>query len=428
MIARKEPLPDILLQVKKESRYFTLLPAIRFDPEKGFNYGAMAEIFDNRTRADPFFRYTPYRQKFQVAAITSTSWWTQAAVFYDQPYLFDTPWRVRTFAEFRRDPVQAYFGQGESTLGPLTHPVTGEVFGSLDDYNEALKTESGGTAYTKYARYMKQRAIFSPVFDYDLLGGILRPQAGLQVGYYWIGDFTGDTVTGKNAAGEDVDAIQGRTKLAEDCAAGLVTGCHGGWDNFFKLGLAFDTRDFEADPARGFLLQSVAELANKGLGSDFTYERLNFSFAGYQDLIPGKPRLVLAGRFMYMMQFGDIPFFSISTLAYTDRDWTGLGGYRSLRGFATDRFIGPAAALTNWELRWLAYETNRWKQNFRFMVAPFWDSGRIFDSVGDTTLKGWKNAGGVGLRIAWNLATVILLDYGVSGESSAFYMELAYPF
>ncbi len=427
-VSRREPLPDLILKTKKENRYFTLLPAIRYDAEKGFNFGALAEIFDNKTRQDPFFRITPYRQKFQVVGIMTTKKWMQALVFYDQPYLFDTPWRFKAFAEYRRDPIQQYFGQGDDSLAPLRHPATGETFGSLGGFESALASESNGVAFTRYAEYLKQRLFFSPTAEYDLLGGILRPLVGFQVSYYWIDDYTGDRVGARDSAGNNVDATQGTTRLAEDCAAGTAIGCGGGWDNLFKLGLTFDTRDFELDPERGFLLQTSGELATVGLGSDFTYQRLSFSAAGYQDLLPGRSRLVLAGRVFYSMQFGDLPFFSISTLAYTDRSWTGLGGFRSLRGFATDRFIGPAAALTNWELRWLFYERTVWKQNFRFQLAPFWDAGRVFDGVEDTTFAGWKHAGGAGLRVSWNLATVILFDYGFSEEGSTLYMELGYSF
>jgi hypothetical protein len=62
------------------------------------------------------------------------------------------------------------------------------------------------------------------------------------------------------------------------------------------------------------------------------------------------------------------------------------------------------------------------------MLVPFVDTGRVFNSVGDTTLEGWKFDGGVGFRLAWNVATIVSFDYGVSSEGSLFYMELGHHF
>jgi len=48
--------------------------------------------------------------------------------------------------------------------------------------------------------------------------------------------------------------------------------------------------------------------------------------------------------------------------------------------------------------------------------------------VGGTTLRGWKFDGGGGLRLAWNVATVISFEYGVSEEGGLLYMELGHQF
>ena len=56
------------------------------------------------------------------------------------------------------------------------------------------------------------------------------------------------------------------------------------------------------------------------------------------------------------------------------------------------------------------------------------DTGRVFNSLRETTLTGWKVDGGAGFRLAWNLSTVVSFDYGVSSEGSLFYMELGQKF
>jgi hemolysin activation/secretion protein len=85
-------------------------------------------------------------------------------------------------------------------------------------------------------------------------------------------------------------------------------------------------------------------------------------------------------------------------------------------------------ALATWELRWSFADAEIWKQRLRFMVAGFGDTGRVFDNVGGTTLRGWKFDVGGGLRLAWNMATVISIEYGVSEEGGLLYMELGHQF
>ena len=106
----------------------------------------------------------------------------------------------------------------------------------------------------------------------------------------------------------------------------------------------------------------------------------------------------------------------------------GLGGHPTMRGFVRNRFVGDAAALANAELRWSFGEKIVYGQHLRFMLVPFVDTGRVFDSVGDTTLQDWKYDVGMGFRLAWNLSTVISFDYGRSSEGSMFFMELGHQF
>lgn len=176
------------------------------------------------------------------------------------------------------------------------------------------------------------------------------------------------------------------------------------------------------------MLQAVARISSEVLGSSFDYQQLTLSGRGFHNLLRDPGRLVLAGRLTYVMQFGDVPFYSAPTIPFTDGDADGLGGHATLTGFVSDRFVGDAAMLANGELRWSFAETTLWKQHLRFMLVPFIDTGRVFNSVGDTTLKDWKFDGGLGLRLAWNLSTIVSFDYARSGEGNLFYMELGHKF
>jgi hypothetical protein len=68
------------------------------------------------------------------------------------------------------------------------------------------------------------------------------------------------------------------------------------------------------------------------------------------------------------------------------------------------------------------------KQGVALIAVPFVDIGRVFDDVGQTTLAGWKRAQGGGLHIAWNEATLIVIDYGFSDEDAGLYLNFNHMF
>jgi outer membrane protein assembly factor BamA len=375
--------------------------------------------YDNGPADSPFFRYTPYRQRLAIGATGSTGGSSQAIVGYDLPYINDSPWRLRAAGTFEQNKFENYFGVGESSLGPLTFPGSPLTFDRFDDYTKALEQNVNGETWTRYNDYSKTQAGGLITVERDFWGGWLRPQLGLQINHVKVSDYTGDKIDG---------AIQQPTRLFTDNQAGKVIGFDGGWDNALKIGLTFDTRDFEPDPASGVMLQAVARISTAALGSSFEYQQINFNARGFYNLLGESGRLILAGRFDYAMQFGDVPFYSAPNIPMTDGDIDGLGGRLTLRGFVQNRFVGENAAFANAELRWSFAETMLWKQHLRFMLVPFVDTGRVFDSVGATTLEDWKVAGGAGFRLAWNLSTIVSFDFGRSSEATLFYMELGHQF
>jgi hypothetical protein len=418
-MANKSPLPDLLLKDKRTNTYLTGFPVLSWDADVGFNYGAALQWFNNGPRDSPFFNYTPYRQRSAITAAGSTRGSKRALLGYDRPYIGDSPWRLRAAGAYDENQFENYFGAGESTLRPLTYPGSPLAYDDFDEYTDALERNVNGQTWARYNKYRKTHVGGLVTVERDFWGGWLRPQFGLQFSRVDVRDYTGDTVD---------RAVMQPTRLFTDQQAGNVIGFDGGWDNALKIGLTFDSRDFEPDPACGITAQMAGRISSKLIGSAFDYQQLTFSGRAFHNLLGNSGRLILAGRLTYVMQFGDVPFYSASVIPFTDGDVTGLGGHPTLRGFSTDRFVGDAAAYANAEVRWSFADTVRWGQHLRFMLVPFVDTGRVFDSVGGTTFKDWKVDGGVGLRLAWNLSTLVSFDFAKSGENSLFYMELGHQF
>lgn len=410
----KKPMPDILLRNKGEGLYITPFPIIAWDPDTQFNFGVAGSIYQNGKKDSPLFRITPYLWTINAQALASTGGVFQVLAYYDHLYPMDSPWRVRAEMEVFRNPYKNYFGMGNQGQ-QLIFPGTGQVFGSYDSYQNALKQQQGGFTNERYDQYKYQRVLFRGSAEYNLIGGYIRPLFGIQISRIWITDYTGNTISG---------ATQNQTHLAADCASGRALGCTGGWDNLIKLGLSFDTRDFEPNPKQGIFWELITELSPKFLGSEYNYGRLTTDIRAFGNILDWKNQLiVLAGRFYYGWQFGDVPFYSMNTMPFTDRSYTGLGGFRSIRGYRLDRFIGPVQMLANMELRWNFYDFTVFKQNIMLGIKPFIDIGRTFDDNSSITFAGWHPGGGVGLMLAWNLSTVINFDMAWSSEGSAFYME-----
>jgi hypothetical protein len=415
----KPQLSDLLLKDKPVGRYMTGFPAIGYNQESKLTYGAIAQFYDNGPTNSPFFRYAPYRERLLVGATATTSGNASGFIGYDRPYIGDIPWRIRAGAAYTLTASENYFGIGQSTLGPLTYPGSTKQFHDLESYDDALSQKVNGQTWAAYNEYRRTDANGVLAVERDYLGGRLRPLIGLQFTHVEVHDYTGERID---------NAVMQETRLRADYLAGDILGFGGGWDNAFKLGLTYDTRDFEPDPGAGVMLQISARLSTKALGSSFDYQQIAISGRGFCSLLPDPHRLVLAGRLTYALQFGDVPFYSEPIISATDGDFRGLGGYATLRGFAQNRFVGAAAAVANSELRWTIGETTLWKQHLRFMLVPFLDTGRVFDAARDTTLRDWKVDGGIGFRLAWNIATVVSFDYGASSEGSLFSMELGHQF
>ena len=419
---------------KKDDGYFTGLPLINSDPDTGVGFGARVLYFNNGSRNDVIFEATPYRHRAYAQAFVTTTGYQYHTLDYDAPYVADQPFRLRASLVYEKNIAANYFGVGERSLGRLRFPGSDEKFFSQSDYTDALRrVQPDGTAFTRFNQYILERPKATAVVERDFFGGVVRGLVGVSVAYASVRQWTGETVTADDpATGQtDIERPQATTRLQLDCAAGLLVGCNGGFNNAIKLGIAYDTRDFEPDPNSGVFIELNAELSGKYTLSEYNWARLTFSPRVYYSPFPKLTDLVLAGRFVGSVQSEGTPFFELNQLSFADYNRAGLGGLRTIRGFKQDRFVGQVVALANLEVRWTFYEFDAKfakRQHFGLMLAPFLDVGRVFDTLSDIELARFRNGQGVGFRIAWNQATIIVLDYGVSREGSTLYVNFNHPF
>ncbi len=413
---------------KNEHGYFTGLPLLNFDPNTGFGFGARAYYYDNGSRDDSLFAYTPYLHRVFLQGFASTRGLQFHWLDYDAPAVAGSPFRIRSQVIYVRNTSQHFFGIDEAAMRPLTFSGAGQSFETWSEYEERLRElRADGTTLARYDQYDLIHPAWLLSVERTFFDGVVRPLFGFGFSYTRINDYTGKQVDAVAPNGDEVQAVMGPTRLSEACERGLV-GCEGGWDNVVRLGISFDTRDFEPDPNSGVFADMALDISTRGLGSDYTYARWLTSVRWFVSPFPSVADLVIASRGTFQTQSKGTPFFAMNVLPYTEDFRTGLGGHRTLRGFQQDRFVGHVMSLANLELRWTFHRFVVLNQKLSTMLVPFVDVGRVFASVRDFSVDDWRRGQGAGFRVSWNQATIISMDYGFSSEDQGLYVNFNHQF
>jgi hypothetical protein len=425
--ARADQLTPEDLARKGEGGHFTAVPLAAYSVDFGFGGGARVYYYWNGLRDEPRFAETPYLHRVFVQAFATTKGAQFHWIDYDAPRFLDTDYRIRAQIVLGRNTDANYYGYGD-VQRTLRFPGSPDRFTKLDDYVDAEHRSVDGIAYSKYDQFDLLRPVGIASVERSFFARRVRVMGGLGFGYARIKDYTGKQVDAVDETGAAVQAPEAPTRLLEDCDAGKLVGCSGGWDNFVRVGISYDTRDFEPDPNRGVFADAEFDGGTVALGSDFTYARMVAAVRGWWSPIPARADLVLAGRVFLFVQSAGTPFFTMNQIPFTEDPHFGMGGHRTLRGFRQDRFVDHVMSAANAEIRWTFARAEIKHQKLAFIVAPFLDLGRTFPHLADLTPRGWFPSYGGAFRISWNLATLVTFDYGLCREGTGFYVNFGHMF
>jgi outer membrane protein assembly factor BamA len=180
----------------------------------------------------------------------------------------------------------------------------------------------------------------------------------------------------------------------------------------------YDTRNSLVSPTDGMAVTAYAEV-NQNLrnGDHPVYSRYELEV---KKLFPSESkRAILVVRADLQATIGtQVPFFEQSS----------LGGQNNLRGFGGDRFIDKNLVSLSVEERIHLARTKVAGVNADFEIAPFLDTGQVFNDYRDVSFKSYRMTPGIGFRGIVRPNVVGRVDYGYSREGGAIFAGLDFPY
>jgi len=382
---------------------FGALPAISYDSDLGFQYGALVNLYHYGDGS----RYPKYDHSLYLEYSRYTKGTGINRLMYDSERLIP---KVRTTVDvtYLTDQMMDFYG-----------------FNGYQSQYDADLSKSTRHFYKNERNMFRVKADFQGDFGESKLGWV--------AGYSFY-NFAIDTVDiGKLG----LTAVSGGTLYQRYIEHNVISEneANGGSINYIKLGLKYDTRDQRACPMKGIWTEAVIQTA-PGFMNEFPHTKFALIHRQYFTLTKD---MSLAYRLDYQTTLGKsyVPFYAqplLITSFLTGASNQGIGGRNSVRGVLRNRVVGDAVAFGNFEFRYKFLRFEWLKQNFYIGTNVFFDSGIILDPIdieanrtglsalttaqkaelklNDYEAGKFHSTVGAGLKIGWNENFVISADFG----------------
>jgi outer membrane protein assembly factor BamA len=391
----------------KKGWNFGALPAIAYDTDIGFKYGALVNLYNYGDGSQyPKYRHSLYFEWNHTTKGSGTSQFV-----YDSEYLIPGI-RISAEASYLTEQSLDFYGFN----------------GYESNYDPALEDEDNAKYLSRMYYNMDRRLTrLKADFQGKITGKEFRWFAGIEYNKAKMGAVD----VNKLNKGKDVEDQLRDTSLFENYIAwGLIpeAKANGGHTTLLKAGLVYDTRDIEANPMKGIWTDLQFLLAPGFMGNgDLAYSRIAITHRQYFTLVPKV--LSFAYRLSYQAKLsGEMPYYMLPFVYNTAPSLTrdGLGGAKTMRGILRNRVAGDDFVYGNLEMRWKFLRTHLGKQNLYLALSGFLDGGMVTSpyKLPDTTdpealayfEQGTKEklhlGAGAGLHIVMNQNFVIAVDYG----------------
>ncbi len=185
-----------------------------------------------------------------------------------------------------------------------------------------------------------------------------------------------------------------------------------------RISFHYDTRNSLVTPTDGTAVTAYAEMNhNFKPGAQPLYSRYGIEVK--KMFASESKRAILVIRADLQATIGtDVPFYEQSS----------LGGQNNLRGYGVDRFIDKQLIAFSVEERIHLLRTRLAGVMADFEIAPFVDTGQVFNSFKDVSFKEYRVTPGIGFRGIIRPNVVGRIDYGFSKEGGAIFAGLDFPY
>ncbi len=388
---------------------FGALPAIAYDSDLGFRYGALANFYwygDGST-------YPDYMHSWYVEYSRTTKGSAQAIFTYDSEYLIPKT-RITSDIRYVTEQGLDFYGFNGYQANYLYDSIA-----PIDD-----NTPNPNRMYYRYAR---KQLRFVTDFQYQIMGKKLLALAG--IGYF--NTQISEVDIAKLNEGKEESQLLNDTSILRDYSRwGIIPeeDLKGGSNTFVKLGLVYDTRDNEPNPMKGIWTEAFMLTAPGFLGNNKPYTQFVFTHRQYFTL--KKDVFNFAYRLIYQGKIGgDIPFYMMPYYYSTKSVNDGFGGSKTLRGVMRNRLMGDAIVAANLELRYKVLRTVIANQNFYIALSAFSDLGQVItptkldlSNVPAAYMNRFNGTEGLhvsyggGVHFALNDNFIVAVDYGMAAN------------
>jgi outer membrane protein assembly factor BamA len=204
--------------------------------------------------------------------------------------------------------------------------------------------------------------------------------------------------------------LDSNTALGADIEAGIVdTGL--ATNTEVRLGLLYDSRDWEATPSRGLFVETIA--ATSVSGED--YQRLLVSAREFFPLDEYE-RWILAFRQTAELANGAVPYYVAYERTTTWYPEDGFGGPTSIRLYDSGRYLATDRTVFSADLRFKYIDIPYPMSPVRLWFLAFGDVGRLWNPDQTPDLTGLHWAAGVGSRLQIAKGTLFGIDLGMNDD------------
>ena len=414
-------------EIVKTGYNFGPLPAVAFDADKGFQLGALLNIYDFGDGST----YPNTRQQWYFEASFFTKGSQLFVVSYDNRFTIPGV-RWSSTLTLTNDKAMDFYGfNGYMSYFDHEKVALGKDKQNHDNY-----------IYTPKYRVNRLAMLFKTDFTGNIWNKKFFWEAGYHLSYIKQGykDQQALNLDKINKNKEEYKMFPAEETPVFDMYRqwGIISEdeAWGGWNSTIRLGLLFDTRDKEGAPSRGIWAEAHATIAPKWLGTTNPYYRYSATFRHYvpivkNDILTFAYRLNYEGTIGKSAPYYVLPFITVMGPSY-DRD--GMGGYRTIRGLMRNRVQGLDVASYNAEIRWRFVNFTLWKQNIAFGLNLFSDGTMVTRNY-DMSFRGEEKyradydkymaasgnrtadrphiTVGGGLRFIMNQNFIVAFDYGL---------------